>query len=115
LWVERAKSHTPRRDIVSQQFLQYIEKTTNKLQELLEQVRDEDDITRVSEIYDEVATHADKAASQLNQISNMLEGKDESNENEDGEKSEAPPQSSKESERGSNRGSRERGEKAGSR
>jgi hypothetical protein len=113
LWVERAKSHTPRRDIVSQQFLQYIEKTTNKLQELLEQVRDEDDITRVSEIYDEVANHADKAASQLNQISSMLEGKDESNENE--EKSEAPPQSAKESERGSNRGSRERGEKVGSR
>jgi hypothetical protein len=98
---------------VSQQFLQYIEKTSNKIQELLEQVRDEDDITKVSEIYDEVANHADKAASQLNQISTMLEGKDEQNENE--EKSEVPPQSAKESERGSNRGSRERGEKAGSR
>lgn len=97
---------------MSQQFLQYIEKTSNKIQELLDQARDEDDITKVSEIYDEVATHADKAASQLNQISSMLEGKDEGkDENKNEEKDEVPPQSGKES----NRGSRERGEKVGSR
>jgi hypothetical protein len=61
---------------VTQQFSQYVEKTTNKIQELLEQVRDEDDITKVSEIYDEVANHADKAASQLNQINNHAGGQE---------------------------------------
>jgi hypothetical protein len=110
LWVERAKSHTPRRDIVTQQFSQYVEKTTNKIQELLEQVRDEDDITKVSEIYDEVATHADKAASQLNQISSMLEGKDEGEQGNENEMNDTLQKSAKES----NRGGRER-EKAGSR
>jgi flagellar biosynthesis/type III secretory pathway ATPase len=94
---------------VTQQFSQYVEKTTNKIQELLEQVRDEDDITKVSEIYDQVANHADKAASQLSQITNLLDGKDEQDEN-DNEMNTTLQKSAKES----NRGGRER-EKVGSR
>ncbi|MFL5661373.1 MAG: hypothetical protein ACJ8BW_08465 [Ktedonobacteraceae bacterium] len=95
---------------MTQQFSQYVEKTTNKIQELLEQVRDEDDITRVSEIYDEVANHADKAASQLNQINNLLEGKNEGEQGNENEMNDTLQKSAKES----NRGGRER-EKAGSR
>jgi hypothetical protein len=97
---------------VTEQFMQYLEKTNNKIQDLLDQVRDADDISKVTEVYDEIATHADKAAAQLNKISDMLGGMEEEGQEMGQDENETPDEEPQKGTRQSNRGSRE---KAGSR